>query len=63
MYGESYGVIWDVAVNRSELYDQLIVVGAFDTVSKTSQVQYCSVGVWTGLGFNKVMDSNRMKVI
>eukprot|EP00602_Paraphysomonas_sp_CaronLab_P007860 CAMPEP_0185032518 /NCGR_PEP_ID=MMETSP1103-20130426/20669_1 /TAXON_ID=36769 /ORGANISM="Paraphysomonas bandaiensis, Strain Caron Lab Isolate" /LENGTH=964 /DNA_ID=CAMNT_0027568451 /DNA_START=200 /DNA_END=3094 /DNA_ORIENTATION=+ len=54
VYGESYGVIWDTSVNYSTPSDQLIVVGAFDTVSKTSQVQYCSVGVWTGISFNKV---------
>jgi alpha-acetolactate decarboxylase len=54
VYGESYGVIWDIAVNRSNPADDLVVVGAFDTVSKLSQVQYCGVGVWTGLAFNKV---------
>lgn len=54
VYGESYGVIWDIAVNRSHPADDLIVVGAFDTVSKLSQAQYCGVGVWTGLALNKV---------
>jgi hypothetical protein len=54
VYGESYGVIWDIAVNRSHPADELIVVGAFDTVSKLSQVQYCGVGIWTGVAFNKV---------
>jgi hypothetical protein len=55
VYGESYGVVWDTSVNRSTPCDELIVVGAFDTVSTTSsQVQYCSVGVWTGMTFNKV---------
>ena len=54
VYGESYGVIWDIAVNRSNPADDLIVVGAFDTVSKLSQAQYCGVGVWTGLALNKV---------
>ena len=39
------GVLWDTKVNRSthsdptgELLDELLVVGAFDTVSSTSQV-------------------------
>lgn len=39
------GVLWDTKVNRSShagtaggSIDELIVVGAFDTVSKTSQV-------------------------
>lgn len=58
VYGESYGVVWDTSVNRSTPSDELIVVGAFDTVSTTSsQIQYCSVGVWTGMSFNKVRKS------
>lgn len=39
------GVLWDTKVNRSShvspagsAVDELLVVGAFDTVSKTSQV-------------------------
>lgn len=56
VYGESYGVVWDTSVNRSKPCDELIVVGGFDTVSTaSSQVQYCSVGVWTGMTFSKVL--------
>lgn len=35
-------------------YDLLYVVGAFDTICKTCQQQYCSAGVWTGQEFDKV---------
>lgn len=34
-------------------YDLLYVVGAFDTICKTCQQQYCSAGVWTGQEFDK----------
>eukprot|EP01041_Mallomonas_annulata_P005687 gene5687-11474_t len=54
LYGESNGVIWDIAVNRSLPYNRLFVVGAFDTVAKTSQVEFCSVGEWDGVVFSKV---------
>lgn len=60
MYGESSGVIWDVVVNRTTPSNELIVVGAFDTVSKMSQVQYCGVGVWTGISFNKVIETQQL---
>lgn len=55
VYGENNGVIWDLSVNRTtELYDKLFVVGAFDTETKTSQVQLCSVGEYNGVLFSKV---------
>ena len=55
LYGESNGIIWDLAVNKSsQPYTKLFVVGAFDTVSETSQIQFCSVGAWDGLTFDKV---------
>lgn len=55
LYGESNGIIWDVAVNRTASpFTKLFVVGAFDTVSETSQVQFCSVGAWDGSTFDKV---------
>jgi len=54
LYGESNGVIWDIAVNASVPYNKLYVVGAFDTVTKASQVQFCSVGEWDGISFSKV---------
>ena len=55
LYGESNGVVWDIAVNTSsQPYNRLIVVGAFDTVARTSQVQFCSVGSWDGYVFGKV---------
>jgi len=33
---------------------QLIVVGAFDTTDRNSQVTYCSVGAWDGTDLSKV---------
>ena len=48
----------DVAKNENshdaDPYDLLYVVGAFDTICKTCQQQYCSAGVWTGEEFDKV---------
>lgn len=42
-------------MNRTSLpFNKLFVVGAFDTVSETSQIQFCSVGEWDGLSFDKV---------
>ena len=44
-------------MNRtSQPFNKLFVVGAFDTVSETSQIQFCSVGEWDGLSFDKVSD-------
>lgn len=61
LYGASSGVVFDIVVNetaagddldlfgRSE-QDEIIVVGAFDTICQTCQAQYCSVvrpsGTW-----------------
>ena len=33
---------------------ELIVVGSFDTTCKDCQVQYCSVGKWSGYEFARV---------
>ena len=56
LYGESNGVILDMAVNKSsKSYNVVSVVGAFDTVTKASQIQYCSVGMWDGISFDKVV--------
>jgi hypothetical protein len=55
VYGESNGVIWDVAVNQTAYpFDDVYVVGAFDTESKSSQLQFCSVGQFDGMSFAKV---------
>ena len=55
LYGQSNGVIWDVVANETTSgYDRLYVVGAFDTSSETSQIQYCSVGAFDGTEFEKV---------
>ena len=32
----------------------MFAVGAFDTFSESSQIQYCSVGEWDGVNFDKV---------
>lgn len=59
-YGQSYGEIWDIAVNRTNSklhnngFDRLYVVGSFDTESSASQIQFCSIGYWNGLNFNKI---------
>ncbi len=48
---------WHLGINRRDdanPYDLLYVVGAFDTICKTCQQQYCSAGVWTGQEFDKV---------
>lgn len=44
-----------MAVNRtSKPYNTMYVIGAFDTETKTSQVQFCSVGQFDGMSFGKV---------
>jgi UDP-N-acetyl-D-mannosaminuronic acid transferase (WecB/TagA/CpsF family) len=54
LYGEDNGVIWDIAVNYSDPYNRLYTVGLFDTVTKESQVQLCSVARFDGINFEKV---------
>lgn len=55
LYGESNGIIWDIAVNSTRnQFGKMFVVGAFDTVTKISQVQYCSMAAWDGAAFEKV---------
>ena len=55
VYEESNGIILDIAVNESSVpYNTMFVVGAFDTVTKKSQVQFCSIGEFDGLAFEKV---------
>ncbi|KAG5189684.1 hypothetical protein JKP88DRAFT_262058 [Tribonema minus] len=56
LYGEAAGEVNDLVVRPSTLYDSLYVVGSFDTVCKTCQQLYCSVGFWTGEEFDKVGD-------
>jgi hypothetical protein len=41
----------------------MFVVGAFDTVSETSQIQYCSVGQWDGVYFEKVLHLNYLDIV
>lgn len=56
LYGENNGVIWDIAVNRtSNPYDTMYIVGTFDTDSKASQMQFCSISEFDGVEFNKVL--------
>jgi hypothetical protein len=55
LYGASNGVISDIAVNHSDSqYNDVYAVGAFDSVSELSQLQFCSVGEWDGVIFDKV---------
>ena len=64
LYGESNGIIWDIVVNKtSQPFNKLFVVGAFDTVSETSQIQFCSVGEWDGLSFDKVCGDNNFSFL
>lgn len=54
-YSESNGLILDVAVNESSYpFNTLFTVGSFDTVAKTSQIQFCSVSAFDGITFDKV---------
>ena len=42
-------------MNESSLpYNSMYIVGAFDTVTKKSQVQFCSIGKFDGMSFEKV---------
>ena len=57
VYGATSGAVSDIATNRSadgSGFDELYVVGAFDTICSTCQAQFCSVGRWTGQHFRKV---------
>lgn len=64
LYGESNGIIWDIVVNKtSQPFNKLFVVGAFDTVSETSQIQFCSVGEWDGLSFDKVRTRSQLFIL
>ncbi|CAM9750655.1 unnamed protein product, partial [Ectocarpus sp. 13 AM-2016] len=61
LYGKAAGMVSDLAVWRAgshdaNPYDLLYVVGAFDTICKACQQQYCSAGVWTGQVFDKIGD-------
>ncbi|KAH8070043.1 protein kinase [Aureococcus anophagefferens] len=56
VYGETGkdAAVYGMAANRSGSPDrrapeEAIVVGQFDSISETSQSQYCSVGRWTGM--------------
>ena len=50
------GAIWDLSLNSTNDFpwDTIYSVGVFDSVSETSQVQYCSVGLWDGKHLDKV---------
>lgn len=54
VYGRSNGVVWDISVNESVVPNLMYMVGTFDTSSKTSQIQYCSVSEYDGQAFSKV---------
>ncbi|CAM9997280.1 unnamed protein product, partial [Phaeothamnion confervicola] len=59
LYGAAAGEVYDLVVQPDPTnapFDDLYVVGAFDTICKTCQQQYCSVGLWTGDSFDKVGD-------
>ena len=48
-------MIWDIAVNESLPFNKVFLVGLFDSVTKLSQVQFCSVGEFDGEHFDKVL--------
>jgi len=51
--------VLNVVVNSSQSgADQLFAVGSFDTMTKTSQMQFCSVSTWDGMTFAKVVSDN-----
>ncbi|RYH26742.1 hypothetical protein EON65_14025 [archaeon] len=54
LFGEDNGAIRDIAVNYTNSFDYMYTVGLFDTVSKTSQIQLCSVARFDGISFEKV---------
>lgn len=54
LFGEDNGAIRDIAVNYTDHFDSLYAVGLFDTVTKISQIQLCSVAKFDGLSFGKV---------
>lgn len=60
MYGaESNGVIWDISINRtSNPYDSMFIVGTFDTDTRASQIQLCSVSAYDGVSFSKVVTTH-----
>ena len=45
---------WSATPRKFEGSGELIVVGAFDTTYRNSQVTYCSVGEWNGKQLSKV---------
>lgn len=53
-YSEDNAVIYDLAVNRSDSFDTVYVAGLFDTASRLSQTQLCSVARFDGESFEKV---------
>jgi len=56
--GEVYSLLVNYTANASSHRDEgsgeLIVVGAFDTTYRNSQMTYCSVGMWDGHQLSKV---------
>lgn len=53
-YSEDNAVIYDVAVNHSQSFDLVYAAGLFDTASRISQTQLCSVAKFDGFSFEKV---------
>jgi hypothetical protein len=60
VYGASNGVVQDIAVNSTGVngFNEAYIVGAFDSVTQTSQDAYCSVGKWDGFRMTKVLFRN-----
>ncbi|GMH77306.1 hypothetical protein TrLO_g11893 [Triparma laevis f. longispina] len=64
LYGESDSTVYKILSNHSKtknsdskkenIKSELIVVGAFDTTCEDCQIQYCSVGKWSGYEFTRV---------
>ena len=55
--GEVYSLLANYTIDadgRQSGSGELIVVGAFDTTYRNSQVTYCSVGKWDGIQLSKV---------
>ncbi|GMH97184.1 hypothetical protein TrVE_jg6285 [Triparma verrucosa] len=49
-----YKLLSNHSKTQNNIKSELIVVGAFDTTCKDCQVQYCSVGKWSGYDFTRV---------
>ena len=58
-----YKLLSNHSKTQNNIKSELIVVGAFDTTCKDCQVQYCSVGKWSGYDFTRVGERLRFSLM